>query len=102
MLKVDPKLRPSAAMIIQVIERLKLDPNLIKKLSDDEKDLFAMNDANNMTLGNEGLLGTIAVPLDFEKIDSSLPQPNYTGNKVPKTSISGSEALNDFKNNQNK
>jgi hypothetical protein len=73
MLKVDPKLRPSAAMIIQVIERLKLDPNLIRKLSEEEKNMFTLNDLNNMTLGHGGLLGTIAVPQDFGKIEGILP-----------------------------
>jgi hypothetical protein len=62
MLRVDPNVRPSAGMIIQIIDRLKKDPSLIKKLSEDEKNLFILNDQNNLTIGDEGLLNTIPLP----------------------------------------
>jgi hypothetical protein len=44
MLKVDPRERPSSTQIIQIINRLKKDPNLIKKLSEEEKRLFIQNE----------------------------------------------------------
>ena len=78
MLKVNPKVRPSAAMILSFIERIKEDPNLIKNLSESDRRLFLINNLNNPEFEEDGLLGTIKVPLDMNSIDQTLPKPNFS------------------------
>jgi len=77
MLKVNPNVRPSAAMILSFIERVKEDPNLIKNLSVEDRRLFLINNLNNPESEEDGLLNTIKVPLDFTSIGHTLPKPNY-------------------------
>lgn len=57
MLKVNPRHRPSSAQIVQIINRLKKDPTLIKKLSEEEKNRFILNEMEASDNGE--LIGTI-------------------------------------------
>lgn len=78
MLKVNPKVRPSAAMILDYIQRYKEDPNVLKNMSEGDRRLFLINNLNNPEYEGEGLLNTIKVPLDMTSIGQTLPKPNFS------------------------